>query len=303
MDSSEIVNFQFYLKSVKEGSIPWDFFVSLMRDLCQTLANAKELNMILLNELRQYIDKDLPEKVKSEAEDEMEESLTNECLEVTNAIDSNDSVLIEEPNKEYTENSNSDENTSKDKISKDIIENISMNETKSGEIECKLCGKYLQDAKQFQSHMKINHLKNFECNHCNAKFGLKSRLNRHIDHVHFKIRPFKCKHCQMSFTTSTKMNYHIQTVHLKEYFIKCELCEKEFITNVLLKTHIKNFHGVKVEKYKCNVCNRQFTSEIIRNQHMKNHINPESFECEKCKAEFETLDHLKSHILKNHGIE
>ena len=64
MDSSEIVNFQFYLKSVKEGSIPWDFFVSLMRDLCQTLANARELNIILLNELRQYIDKDLPDGYK-----------------------------------------------------------------------------------------------------------------------------------------------------------------------------------------------------------------------------------------------
>ena len=45
-------DFRFYIDSVKEGEIPWNFFVSLMKDLTKNLPKAQKLIEILLDELR-----------------------------------------------------------------------------------------------------------------------------------------------------------------------------------------------------------------------------------------------------------
>ena len=49
---SERFNFKYYIKNVKEGKIPWEFFASLMKDLSQTLVSAQKLNDLLLDELK-----------------------------------------------------------------------------------------------------------------------------------------------------------------------------------------------------------------------------------------------------------
>ena len=45
-------NFHFYINSVREGEIPWNFFVSLMKDLTQNLPKAQKLIEVLLDELK-----------------------------------------------------------------------------------------------------------------------------------------------------------------------------------------------------------------------------------------------------------
>ena len=50
------VQFQSYIDQVKNGKIPWPTFVTVMKDLCQTLPTAKDLNSVLINELKNFIE-------------------------------------------------------------------------------------------------------------------------------------------------------------------------------------------------------------------------------------------------------
>ena len=52
----EKVNFHYYVESAKSGKIPWDFFESVMKDVCTTLPKSRQLNVILIRELRKLLD-------------------------------------------------------------------------------------------------------------------------------------------------------------------------------------------------------------------------------------------------------
>ena len=52
----ESVQFQSYIDLVKHGKIPWSTFVTLMKGLCQTLPTAKDLNSVLINELKNFLE-------------------------------------------------------------------------------------------------------------------------------------------------------------------------------------------------------------------------------------------------------
>ena len=52
------IDFQSYIDAVKQGNIAWDFFVQLMKDLSITTKRQKSLIIILLNELKNYMEKE-----------------------------------------------------------------------------------------------------------------------------------------------------------------------------------------------------------------------------------------------------
>ena len=54
MFCQEVLDFKSEIGSAMQDLIPWDVLVTLMNDLCSSLEISKEVNIVLLNELKSY---------------------------------------------------------------------------------------------------------------------------------------------------------------------------------------------------------------------------------------------------------
>ena len=55
--------------------------------------------------------------------------------------------------------------------------------------------------------------KQFQCEICNANFGRKGTLDRHVGTVHEGKKQFKCDICNGSFGQKAALKNHVATVH------------------------------------------------------------------------------------------
>ena len=58
-----------------------------------------------------------------------------------------------------------------------------------------------------------NRILDFECSYCGKCFSRKDGLKRHIDTVHFNIRPYKCNKCDATFKLPENLRYHLKAIH------------------------------------------------------------------------------------------
>ena len=65
-----------------------------------------------------------------------------------------------------------------------------------------------------KQHFLIVHegKKDFECEICGSKFGFKSRLDKHVLHVH-EVKDFECEICGSKFGFKSGLNKHVACVH------------------------------------------------------------------------------------------
>ena len=84
------------------------------------------------------------------------------------------------------------------------------------------CEKEFQSPSRLEDHIKVfhegknpdlNQRKLFACSLCNSKFGLKSRLNRHIKEDHEKQRRQNCSLCSRTFSHIGRLNAHMISFH------------------------------------------------------------------------------------------
>lgn len=101
--------------------------------------------------------------------------------------------------------------------------------------------------------------KPFACNFpgCDATFGQKGSLTRHIRSRHEKLRPHLCEICQKSFSALWTLRVHQRNVHLKSKPHKCHLCDKSFGELFNKSKHIAIVHEGK-RPFACPICSRAF---------------------------------------------
>ena len=73
------IDFQTYVDAVKTESITWEFFVQLMEDLCITKKRQKMFISILLQEFKNYIDKE-KESMLHEEDENYDKSMIQESM-------------------------------------------------------------------------------------------------------------------------------------------------------------------------------------------------------------------------------
>ena len=107
------------------------------------------------------------------------------------------------------------------------------------EIKCNECDKTILP-KKMSKHLKNHGLRSHECNICNKKFVLASRLRRH-QLVHTKQMPYKCTYegCERKFSLNCNLTTHMR-LHTgdKPFVCPAEGCGKTFNQSVHLKNHI-----------------------------------------------------------------
>ena len=325
---SDSFNFQFYIKSVKEGKIPWDFFTSLMKDLSKTLFSAQMLNDILLEELKSSLQNLSFEPIKNESEIDEQDHEDNEEsgngfveeyehyaasdldqvsnpkydleLEIANPteVDISNSVVTkglesedDQKEKEMEGNLDQDCNEKPNEVSMDFeIPSLLINVSKS----------LLEGSTQnFSNESQIDNDvlftdKVFGCGQCEEAFESTQQLDDHISTQHDSKDKLLCHNCDKTFSRADKLKNHIRSVHDRIKDKSCDLCDYKTGDNWKLKRHIASLHKSKETG---NIDTEVFS----RAEKLK--VNLKDKLCDKC--DYKTGDNykLKRHMATHDGIK
>ena len=143
----------------------------------------------------------------------------------------------------------------------------------------------------------------FKCNveECIYTCSTNYHLQRHIKHVHDKIKDFECEKCDFKCSENCTLQIHIKAVHDKIKDCECELCEYKCSENYTLQTHIKRVHD-NIKDCECELCEYKCSSNCHLQRHIKAvHNKIKDYECELCEYKCSENYTLQTHILTCKG--
>ena len=307
MNSSEQINFQSYIDSVKQRKTPWKIFENFMKDLTYSnIDKLSHLNTILLTELTmnysaleksKFLNSILLTELKYSIESKAKfEIIENEIPVSTGEQDSNIVTMKKESEKseipiidiiENENNSKSEKisnksndygeiNTSSIQYEKQILNQSQVH----ANIEEKFCSNEVDD-----SLNKIKHA----CDICHKTDSKEIKMDmKKVHHMGKDVtlvtcyncnkeimsKLFNCGSCGKTFSHKGSYKMHMNWHHNSSDCIKCDICDKSII-NKEMKMHMKNVHL----NHKCATLGNHIQTI---HQGQKNH-----HKCDLCH--FETL--------------
>ena len=107
--------------------------------------------------------------------------------------------------------------------------------------------------------------KNWICDCCGSRFGIKSVLKSHIM-IHLPPS-FSCSECDKKFVYASNLRNHTK-IHQGILNEICKLCNKGYATNAGLSNHIIRYHFAK---FHCEVtgCSSILSSKSDYKRHLK----------------------------------
>ena len=165
---------------------------------------------------------------------------------------------------------------------------------------CEICGKVFKQKSKLTRHMKHVHSSNpIVCQICNRSFRSESNAQRHMKQ-HYG--PFPCTYCSEIFTDKDVLNEHVRESHQIKVHT-CHLCGKELFSFGKLLSHLKIIHPedkdaiIKVKKeLKCDICSKKFSSSKSVRAHRLTHTGEKKYQCPHCPWKFYQSYKLKKHI-------
>ena len=175
-----------------------------------------------------------------------------------------------------------------------------LKEKNKDKFECKECDKKFSVNSKLKRHINSVHLKikdNIcEYENCDYKFSENFHLKEHIERVHLNIKNFKCKECDFTFYANGDLQQHIKQVHLKIKDFQCEYCDFKCSSKGNLNQHIKMVHD-KIKDFQCEDCDYKCSGKNTLKKHINSvHLKIKNFKCENCEYICSTNGHLQRHI-------
>lgn len=145
---------------------------------------------------------------------------------------------------------------------------------------------------------------------CFQAFDKNSRLERHKDDVHRRLRSFVCVRsgCSSSFAQKQQLEAHVATVHDGQRQFSCSVsgCNKSFVARGVLNRHIRSVHQ-DTRPFRCEYpgCDSAFKVKhhLVRHN-SEAHQHEKEFLCQhNCPASFARKEDLESHVRVVHFDE
>ena len=284
----------------------WDSLSTLLKETTSTLNLSKELNQILLEELKRsetnllkhlgnkkdverIVSNDNVERksIAIQTEDQTKEKETLEDGRMEN-------FQIDKPSKDKDEivsfqnvemsfeikPENEDENdislTNKVFKEEDSLWTFnSENEFWSGATKDSNAGDTDQSQHNNEQHfskekVELHERENkYKCNNCNKAFALEKSLKRH-ENIHKDNSPYKCNTCSKVCSNNSDLMKH-ERIHTGEKPFECKICKKAFSTSSHLKSHGIIHSGEK--PYVCKTCTKTFARIDCLKRHKRIHTD------------------------------
>lgn len=140
---------------------------------------------------------------------------------------------------------------------------------------CEICGiTFAKRGNKVRHILTVhNRLKQFECDQCGAKFGLKADLGRHRYRIH-ESRSFSCEACGKSFAEESQLKLHVRITHEKDaHPWECKECHIHFGRKSSLTRHELTVH--RHTRFVCRVCQKSYSQKFdaIRHERRAHGLN------------------------------
>ena len=167
----------------------------------------------------------------------------------------------------------------------------------------KICAKNMkekkekEEAKKSKVKEKLQVDKKVECEFCEAKFGAKKSLLKHMSQVHPEERKIKCDKCDFISKSKFEFKNHYRThdfTKLANGKFQCNFCDIQLEPHRPLSSH---------NHFYCDLCSYTCTNKnaLEKHKHVMHSVDISfRFLCEKCDYKAMTNSALKEHQQKVH---
>ena len=129
----------------------------------------------------------------------------------------------------------------------------------------------------------------FKCDECNFTAEVRSHVSRHMEAVHFGLKPHKCDQCPYVAGFSSSLHMHNKIHHGGEKDHRCPHCEFVTYTAGFLNRHVRTKHKIEPNIYRrellsCKDCDFVAGSTPILKHHAKTKHKSQRFECKDCNG-------------------
>lgn len=134
-------------------------------------------------------------------------------------------------------------------------------------VRCEQCDLVFAKRSNMLRHVQTVHkrVKEFECNICGAKFGLKADLRRHRYRLH-ESRAFSCDKCGRSFAEQDQLQLHIRKVHEEDSRPwECKQCGLRFGRKSSMTRHEQTVH--QQTRFPCRFCKKSYSQKFDATRH------------------------------------
>ena len=302
------MDFEYFINFALDDQISWEVLEIFLNDHSITLQRSKELNKILLEQLKQ-----LHRRLKYKEENELNVNDAQDYESVTDI--SEDNIKSSERLQESLESledsidTEDDHNEIDTESQMDEAFGLTQNESFENEvrdinrgIQCELCEAEFSLRKGYQKHLKTVHgirdlaialekepnQKIFQCQHCDKMFMTSKALKTHQKSSHFTGKRSYCLKCPKSYTSLQKLRSH-------------EMNHTSFMDSVLnqMKPNVEQIDSESKNPYKCKKCPKRFISYNTRANHNQiahqNHDESWYYKCKLCAKRFTTKKGLEYH--------
>ena len=277
--SEEIFVFKSHIDSAMKDQIPWNILVNLMNELCSTFKKSKEVNHVLLDELKTFKlgSLEVPNEV-TEADVKVEVQNMDEDLDNTKdedpSLQNMKEELCNEENILKEENFDIDDNDFDNDVDEEESDKSSIKKTKSNftspKEQCHYCKKMISSI-NIKTHIRNLHeeRQKLPCEKCGKIFGNSVLLKKHLGRCGNNDKPYQCDQCEKRFKQEGSLKEHVKIVHegIKDAF-SCDQCGKTFGRYASLDQHIKGVHEKKKD-FKCHLCPGAFLIKQMLEKHIR----------------------------------